>query len=301
MGSIAITRAGPSTTIQDEGRFGMLIHGVGPSGPMDRGGFIEAGQRAGERAGAAIECSVGGLVFIHSGSPCRAGFAGGRFVACVNGTEIGWPSGVVLQDGDSVEIAPGPEGSFGYIRFAMELAVPECLGSRATNLTAALGGLEGRTLRAGDTIGLESLSGPSSAMPSVREEQSPDAPFRVLWGIHAQRFSREVREAFLASEFVLSPQMDRMGYRLSDPAGVFANTAMLSLVSDPVVAGDIQILGDGTPIVLMKDHQPTGGYPRIATIIDADLDRFAQLRPGACMRFASVTLAAAHAIGGVRP
>jgi allophanate hydrolase subunit 2 len=84
--------------------------------------------------------------------------------------------------------------------------------------------------------------------------------------------------------------MDRMGVRLIDRSGVFRDAAALSLVSDAIVPGDIQILGDGTPIVLMRDHQPTGGYPRIATVIDADLDRFAQLRPGAEVRFLPVTV-----------
>jgi allophanate hydrolase subunit 2 len=87
-----------------------------------------------------------------------------------------------------------------------------------------------------------------------------------------------------------------MGVRLTDTAGVFATAPILSLVSDAVVAGDIQILGDGTPIVLMRDHQPTGGYPRIATVISADLDRFAQLRPGTPLAFAPVTLHKAREI-----
>jgi allophanate hydrolase subunit 2 len=75
---------------------------------------------------------------------------------------------------------------------------------------------------------------------------------------------------------------------------VFTGSQILSLVSDVVVPGDIQILGDGTPIVLMRDHQPTGGYPRIATVVSADLDRFAQLRPGSEVRFEPVTVAHAR-------
>ena len=81
-----------------------------------------------------------------------------------------------------------------------------------------------------------------------------------------------------------------MGVRLSDPTGVFSGQRKLSLVSDAIVPGDIQILGDGTPIVLMRDHQPTGGYPRVATVVSADLDRFAQMRPGTELRFRPVTL-----------
>jgi allophanate hydrolase len=81
-----------------------------------------------------------------------------------------------------------------------------------------------------------------------------------------------------------------MGVRLEDPASVFGGSTTLSLVSDAVVAGDIQILGDGTPIVLMRDHQPTGGYPRMATVISVDLDRLAQLRPGSALVFSPVSL-----------
>ena len=87
-----------------------------------------------------------------------------------------------------------------------------------------------------------------------------------------------------------------MGVRLDDPAGVFADASALSLVSDAIVPGDIQILGDGTPIVLMRDHQPTGGYPRIGTIISADLDRLAQLRPGHDVSFQPVTVEHARQI-----
>ena len=81
-----------------------------------------------------------------------------------------------------------------------------------------------------------------------------------------------------------------MGVRLIDDAGLFHMQRKLNLVSDAIVTGDIQILGDGTPFVLMRDHQPTGGYPRVATVVSADLDRFAQLRPGTEIRFQPVTL-----------
>jgi allophanate hydrolase subunit 2 len=87
-----------------------------------------------------------------------------------------------------------------------------------------------------------------------------------------------------------------MGVRLDDVTGVFAKTEILSLVSDAVVPGDVQILGDGTPIVLMRDHQPTGGYPRIATVISRDISRFAQLRPGTEVRFTALSPQRAEAL-----
>jgi allophanate hydrolase subunit 2 len=115
-------------------------------------------------------------------------------------------------------------------------------------------------------------------------------PIRFVWGLHANLFVAEVRQAFVERPFVVSTRLDRMGVRLTDSSGVFSGAPILSLVSDAVVPGDVQILGDGTPIVLMRDHQPTGGYPRIATVISADLDRFAQLRPGTELAFAPVSL-----------
>ena len=118
----------------------------------------------------------------------------------------------------------------------------------------------------------------------------------MIWGLHADLFDAAVRTRFVDAAFAVSTRIDRMGARLIDPGGVFSGKTPLSLVSDAIVAGDIQILGDGTPIVLLRDHQPTGGYPRLATVISADLDRFVQLRPGAEVRFEPVTLAHAHAI-----
>ncbi len=127
--------------------------------------------------------------------------------------------------------------------------------------------------------------------PAAREA----GPIRVIWGLHADLFDPETRQRFVTEAFAVSSRMDRMGVRLVDRAGVLAGQRVLSLVSDAIVPGDIQILGDGTPIVLMRDHQPTGGYPRIATVVSADLDRFAQLRPGTEVRFEPVTVV--HAQG----
>ena len=97
-----------------------------------------------------------------------------------------------------------------------------------------------------------------------------------------------LRQRFAETSFRVSTQLDRMGVRLADATGLFREQRRLTLVSDFIVPGDIQILGDGTPIVLMRDHQPTGGYPRIATIVDADFDRFAQMRPGTAVSFRPV-------------
>ena len=146
----------------------------------------------------------------------------------------------------------------------------------------------GRALRAGDVVPLEPIAGGREGV-ETQAPQVTEGPIRFVWGLHADLFVSARRQQFLAARFGVSGKLDRMGVRLDDPERVFGGARILSLVSDAIVVGDIQILGDGTPIVLMRDHQPTGGYPRIGTIISADFDRFAQMRVGTEVRFAPVT------------
>jgi len=167
--------------------------------------------------------------------------------------------------------------------------VAPVLGSRATNTIAGLGGHEGKPLVAGDVF---DIVAPDADLkpPRERSGDDTDAPLRFVWGVHADLFDPRERAGFVAGEFHVSRRLDRMGVRLEDRSGVFSLAQHLSLVSDAVVPGDIQILGDGTPIVLMRDHQPTGGYPRIGTLLSEDIGRFAQLRPGNPVRFKPVSL-----------
>lgn len=291
---LAIQRAAPLTSIQDEGRFGMLRHGISASGPMDRAGFALAGALAGGGRGG-IEFTTAGLEIKLSSGTCHLGFAGGAFVARLNGTRLDWPGHAEMVEGDTLSITPGSWGNYGYLRFDGDIDIAPVLGSVATSTRARLGGYDGRSLRVGDVIALRQAE--TGAPPAVAINQRPvEGPIRVIWGLHADLFDQSLRQRFLAAQFTISPSLDRMGVRLTDPGQVFAAATILSLASDAIVPGDIQILGDGTPIVLMRDHQPTGGYPRIATVITADLDRFAQMRPGASVAFAPVTVEHAHAL-----
>jgi biotin-dependent carboxylase-like uncharacterized protein len=284
--AITITRAGPLLTLQDAGRFGMLVHGISASGPMDRSAFEAAGARL-ERVGrAALEFTTAGVAFVVDGR-LGVGCAGGAFQVTVNGHRREWPARLGLDTGDVVEITPGPAGNYGYLRFDRELALAPVLGSWSTNLAVGLGGYKGRALRAGDRLELGDPGGPSISIPVSTENEGP---IRVLWGLHADEFSADTREAFVRTAFTISANLDRMGVRLLDPTQIFRSRRRLTLVSDAIVPGDIQVLGDGAPTVLMRDHQPTGGYPRIATVVTADLDRFAQLRPGTEVRFRPVSL-----------
>lgn len=289
---IRITRAGPLTSIQDEGRFGMLRHGISASGPMDRASYDAAGQRAGAGAGG-LEFTMAGVELKLTSGQCRVGFAGGHFLARHNGQVVEWDSAVTLAAGDIFAVTPGSTGNYGYLRFDGDIVANPMMGSIATSTRVGLGGLDGRALQVGDVIEI-SGSGTSPEKPSPLEPAQ--GPIRVIWGLHADLFTQALRQRFVEAEFTISSRMDRMGVRLEDSNKVFAEASILSLVSDAIVPGDIQILGDGTPIVLMRDHQPTGGYPRIATVITADLDRFAQLRPGTAVAFTSITVEHAQAL-----
>ncbi len=293
MTSIRILRAGPLVTLQDAGRPGLLRHGISASGPMDRGAFERAGGWLGEAGMTGIEFTAAGLSFTVDGGVSMA-CDGGVFELSIDGAAKLWPSRAVLKDGEVVDIKPGAAGNYGYLRFDREIDVSVVMGSRSTSSIAGIGGYEGRALVPRDVL---EFGAAAPRRPSQHPAPAParDGPIRVIWGIHADRFDNVTRERFVTASFAVSPQLDRMGVRLTDRGRVFADAKILSLVSDAVVPGDIQILGDGTPIVLMRDHQPTGGYPRIATVVSADFDRFAQLRPGTEVRFEPVTVA--HAEG----
>ncbi|MDP2781801.1 biotin-dependent carboxyltransferase family protein [Devosia sp.] len=291
--TIAITRAGPLTTVQDAGRFGQLRHGISASGPMDGVAYRLAGALAGADHGG-IEITMAGIGLRLQSGQCRVGLAGGRFDARHNGLMLEWPGAVSLAAGDELTVMPGTAGNYGYLRFDGAPVLPTIMGSLATSSRARLGGLEGRPLQVGDVLELADAAGP--APQAVTARQAETGPIRFVWGLHADLFASPVRQRFVTTPFVISRQLDRMGVRLTDAGGVFADATILSLASDAIVPGDIQILGDGTPIVLMRDHQPTGGYPRIGTIISADLDRFAQLRPGTDIAFSSVSVVHAQQI-----
>lgn len=293
---VRITRAAPLTTVQDAGRFGALGYGIAASGPMDAIGWAEAGGAA-----SGIEFTRTGLEFTLLEGSVKTGFGGGHFALAINGRARRWPAEANLKAGDSVTVTPGSGGNYGYVRFSGDIDVPLVIGSRATNTIAGLGGLGGRVLKPGDELAI--IDGPLVPPEKGNRSETINAPFRFVWGLHADLFDAAERSGFVSSSFSVSHRLDRMGVRLEDRAGIFASGQHLSLVSDSVVPGDVQILGDGTPIVLMRDHQPTGGYPRIATLLSAEISRFAQMRPGAKVWFEPVSLeraAAERKRGGTR-
>lgn len=299
-GAIEIIRAGPLTTVQDAGRPGNLGFGVCASGPMDVSAWQFAQSLVSPAGLAGIEFTAAGLELSFDGdAPLAIAWAGGHFRITIGGKPLQWPGAALLEPGARLAITPGGRGNYGYLRLSANIELDPVLESLATNTIVGLGGLEGRALRAQDRLALSLFSAPTlrQAEPAPIETSDEEAaPVRIVWGLHADLFSQQLRDAFCRGHFTVSRRLDRMGIRLEDAGKVFAEADLLSLTSDSVVPGDIQILGDGTPIILMRDHQPTGGYPRIATVVSADLDRLAQSRPGTTLRFSPVTVAHAQTL-----
>ena len=284
---LLVEQAGPLTTMQDAGRFGHLRHGVTWSGPIDRAAFAGAHAALGNEAGTAVELSHGGIAL-----RCvegEAGFAltGGDFAAQVDGAALGgWTTGV-LRVGQRLQVRDGGASNWAVLAFAGVIAAPHWLGSSAT---LALVGLGGGRLAAGDRLVIEARA-PDVAR-SLPLPPGATGPIRIVMGPQADFFPAEAQAALLAAEFRIAPAFDRMGVVLAGPALVPLAVTMLSA---PLLRGAVQVNGAGTATVLLADHQTTAGYPRIATVIGADLDRVAQFRPGAALRFAAVTVEAAVA------
>jgi allophanate hydrolase len=180
-----------------------------------------------------------------------------------------------------------------YLAAEGGIDVPATMGSRATYVRAGLGGVDGRALRAGDAVPL------AREAASEREEvRLPGATFdapdvvRVVLGPQDDHFTPAAVREFLHATYTVTPASDRMGLRLSGPR--LEHSKGFNIVSDGIPPGAIQVPGDGQPIVLLADRQTTGGYPKIATVISADLPGLGRVGPGASLRFSAVTVAEAE-------
>ena len=279
-----IVVAGLRATIQDRGRPGHVREGIPPSGPADPIAFAAALSLAGcADDDAAIE--VMGLPFTFTCDDRRIVAAAGRDVRLRTRARLpGWTS-VLARAGEEVTVEGSAATRFAYVAVNGGIALPRVLGSRSTYLPAALGALP-RPLAPGDVLPL----GPSSAGMEAagRRLRPPDyrRAVRAVAGPHDARFSDEGVTAFFSASFAVSPESDRMGVRLT---GVPLAAPSGELLSCGILAGAVQVPPGGTPIVLLADHQTTGGYPIIATVVLADLGIVAQAAPGEYLRFERVT------------
>jgi KipI family sensor histidine kinase inhibitor len=279
------------TTIQDGGRFGHRRLGVTWAGPMDAPAHRAANRLLGNPPDApALECTVVGPV-LRFLAPVRFALAGADLGAVLEREDLGtWPvpvgTGVLARPGNILRFAGRGAGCRAYLALAGGIEVPLVLGSRSTDLGSGFGGLEGRPLRARDALALGPP--PPGGERSIR---SPEAPatekVRVVLGPQADHLRPESVASFLAEPYTVGPASDRVGCRLVGRP--LSHRGPAEILSDGMVMGSIQVPPDGQPIVMMADGPTTGGYPKIATVITADLPLLAQALPGQSrVRFAAV-------------
>ena len=289
---------GLHTTVQDLGRAGYQNIGVPVSGALDGFGLRLANALVGNpQETAALEILASGPTLEVATDTARLALVGIDASLGIGGASprvVAAGQSVTVQQGDIVQIALGRQSACCYLAVEGGIAVPRVLGSASTYVRAALGGLNGRALQRGDVVPL------ATACVSERTElRAPasipvpaDQPIRVVLGPQHKYFRKEAFATLLGAEFRVSKDADRMGMRLDGP--LLRHRRGWDIVSDAIATGSIQVPGSGQPIVLLADHQTTGGYPKIATVISADLPRLARCRPGDPLRFVSVELEAAE-------
>ena len=302
--SLRIVRPGLLTTVQDRGRYGLQHLGIVPCGPMDPVAFELANGLAGNFAGeAALEITVIGPEIAFEADALVA-LCGAAFEAKVAGRPLPMDRPVFLAKGSVLNTGRAVRGSRAYLAVAGGIGTPPVLGSRSTYLPAKFGGLEGRALRAGDVLPLfpksaelafrrykKLLNGARSVHWSAPAQTSPEREpivIHAMEGRHHAHFDAAARRAFFEATWKVSPDSNRMGFRLAGP--VLARTEAAEILSEPACLGTVQVPANGLPIALMADHQTTGGYPKIAEIAAADVPRLAQLAPGGTVQFARCTL-----------
>ncbi len=284
-----IVSPGLYTTIQDLGRYGYQSLGIPASGAMDEYSFRIANMLvSNEESCAALEFTLLGPTIIFEEKTVFALACDAE--ASLNDSKIeGWRS-YKVDPKDVLRIGRINRGCRGYISFSGGIDSPLTLGSRSCCAIARIG----RPLRAGDVVKLKSAG---SAEKRLESRYLPRWKNRVraVLGPQDDHFTGRGIDTFLSSEYRVTDHSDRMGYRLEGREIEHAENRK-EMISDGIPLGAVQVPGDGKPIVLMKDRQTTGGYPKIATVITTDIMDIAQMKTKDSLRFEAVTLEKAHSI-----
>ena len=256
--------------VQDYGRPGYQRYGVTEGGVMDRYALAEVNCLCGnDIQTAAIEMIAMGGQFTATGGPVTVACSGAQMDLKLNGIAMPWRSNFVVGPGQILKMGYARSAVYSYLQCSGGFALEPVMNSVSTHTRSGFGGFKGRVLQVDDELPVAALKVPREHAP--QQLPSPDyldqRVLRIVWGPQAHVFSKAARDAILNHEFFVSSARDRMGARLDTQAGSLAAATGLSGVSDAVVIGDIQVAGDGVATVLLADRQPTGGYPRIATII----------------------------------
>lgn len=312
MNALKIIRAGLQDTIQDNGRIGYQQFGMPVAGAADSLAFQLANILIGNNPNcAAIEVTLKGpsITFLER---TVIAVAGAPFPLKLNGKPIHMWGPLIVMSGDHLEFGTCRSGLRAYLALRGGVMVSKILESHSTYLRGQLGGIAGRRLQDGDIIQVYPYHGVNHAVtfndtsvyakrlspyiswlaPYHKLNISQPASLRLTPTVHTELLTVDAMTHYTESSFQVTSQLDRMGVRLAEvhttkPILTETNS---SLVSDPLPIGSVQIPGDGNPIIMLTDRQPTGGYLKLGTVTAVDIPHVAQLRPGQAIRFSFISI-----------
>ena len=299
MSTIHVQSPGMFTTVQDLGRFGYGPLGVSPSGAADpialRVGNLLVGNL---ESAAALEMTLLGGTFVFP-EPATIALAGADFSATTDGVSLPMWTACEVRAGMTLRIGGAKTGARCYLCVRGGIAVKPLLGSASTHILTGLGGFEGRPLKRGDVLQIGKPSGrPRKIIPGEFAKLAPRKILRATDGPQTDWFSRDSLDRFFGSVYKVTDESNRMGLRLEGRAleAPHSGHMISKMISEGVSLGAIQVPAGGQPIILFVEQQTTGGYPKIANIISADLASIGQLRPRDEISFEHVGAETARAL-----
>ncbi|WP_300549695.1 biotin-dependent carboxyltransferase family protein [Roseovarius sp.] len=284
--AILVRRAGPAMTIQDLGRPGQLVYGLAAGGAADRVALAEGAALLGQGLGlAAIEMAGMGGEF-EATRDIRIALTGAPMKAELDGAALVWNASHFMAAGQRLTIGAASGGNYGYLHVGGGIDTKPFLGSRAAHLTGGIG----KPIQSGDHLPV----GTDPHLDNTGNVLTPQDRFSggtvtVLPSVHTCHFPEDVRMRFEATAFERTPRGNRQGAELAFDGAPFSTGEQLTILSECMTVGDIQMTGNGQPFVLLPECQTVGGYPRIGTVTPDDLPKVAQATPGTILTFEFIT------------
>lgn len=290
--SITVSAAGFQTTVQDLGMHGYEQLGISPAGAADayslRCGNLLVGN---QNTDAGLEMTLVGGQYRFNQDALIA-LTGSRFSAAIDGSGIPYFEALQVSKGQHLELGPTDEGARCYLSVRGGIDVPFALGSKSTSLMMQFGGYKGRTLQNGDKL---KIGKPDSTLAPAEisiANVADRSVLRVIPSLQHDWFDSESWDLFINASYTVSQHSNRMGLRLEGPE--ISPAVQREVLTEGLPLGALQVPGNGRPIISFVDHQTTGGYPKIANIIAADMWKVGQLKPGDKITFTLVSMAEAE-------
>jgi len=295
---LEILSPGALTSVQDLGRYGHGRYGVAPSGALDTFALRIANLLVGNRENqACLETMLlGPRIRFLADTPVAV--TGGNLLPHCNQQPLEMWQAHGFKKDDILTFKAPLSGFRAYIAVGGGIGVPPVMDSRSTNLPSGFGGYQGRLLKKGDfLVSAEACANLRTAGRGFNPDEIPRYPnkwtLRVIWGPQDDHFPEVSRNLFIQACYKMSPESDRTGIRLQGPVIDRKSDIAESIISEGVIAGSVQIPGDGKPIIILGETV-TGGYRKIATVISADLPLLGQIKPGDELQFEAVSQEEAH-------